>query len=111
MLDVHSGAGSAGIDRHVAEGPCADAAPRRRLRRAHMYKAILLTVDLGDAASWKKALPAATEIARESRGDAARSVGRARFRLSARRPGFSEGLPEECGREREGPSPTVAWRR
>ncbi|KAB2884411.1 MAG: universal stress protein [Albidovulum sp.] len=33
-----------------------------------MYKTILLTVDLGDAASWKKALPAATEIARESGG-------------------------------------------
>ncbi len=31
-----------------------------------MYKTILLTVDLGDAASWNKALPAATEIARES---------------------------------------------
>jgi len=31
-----------------------------------MYKTILLTVDLGDAASWKKALPTAMEIARDS---------------------------------------------
>ena len=31
-----------------------------------MYKTILLTVDLGDAASWEKALPTAMEIARDS---------------------------------------------